>query len=384
MRKYLIAIILISISILSIIKIPENVYAYDLNISAPSYIITDQNGNALVSKNADEKREVASICKLMTSLIVLEKIDKKEISIDDMITISSKASMVEGSSAFLDVGVQYSVGELLKSVIVASANDSAVALAEFVSGSEYRFTDLMNLKAQQIGMNNTLYANSTGLTGNNQYSTAIDTCIVLNKISEYDLYKEYSKIWMDYLIHPSGRKTELVNTNRLIKYVDYCECGKTGFTDDAGYCLSSKGNINGMELTCVVLGCKNSASRFTDSINLYGYVRDHYSSVKIVDSSVSIDNDIKVAFGNVSHINIMPSENYIATIKNGDENNYRYKLDLPDIIKAPISRGDIIGAMYVICGDDIVAKIDIVSNDCVARQKYGDIVKNLFEGFNKI
>ena len=384
MRKYLIAIILISISILSIIKIPENVYAYDLNISAPSYIITDQNGNALVSKNADEKREVASICKLMTSLIVLEKIDKKEISIDDMVTISSKASMVEGSSAFLDTGSEYSVGELLKSVVVASANDSAVALAEFVSGSEYRFTDLMNLKAQQIGMNNTLYANSTGLTGNNQYSTAIDTCIILNKISKYDLYREYSKIWMDYLIHPSGRKTELVNTNRLIKYVDYCECGKTGFTDDAGYCLSSKGDINGMELTCVVLGCKNSAGRFTDSINLYGYVRDHYSSVKIVDSSVSIDNDIKVAFGNVSHINIIPSENYFATIKNGDENNYRYKLDLPDIIKAPISRGDIIGAMYVICGDDIVAKIDLVSNDNIARQKYGDIVKNLFDRFNKI
>ncbi len=372
------------VSAVSIFSMPQKVYAISDNINAKSYILIDINGKILASKNEHEKREVASICKLMTSLIILEKIEEQKISIDDMVTISAKAGSTEGSQAFLDTGSQYSVGELLKSVIIASANDSAVALAEYVSGSEFKFVELMNLKAKGIGMNDTLYVNSTGLDGNKQYSSAYDTTIVLNEISKYDLYREYSQVWMDYIIHPSGRKTELVNTNRLIKYVDYCECGKTGFTDEAGYCLSSKGNIGGMELTCVVLGCKNSASRFTDTIALFNYARDNYSCVTVVDNDTAIENDTHVVYGKDTHIDMYPARNYVAIIKNGEENKYSFRYEIPDSLKAPVCAGDIVGSMYVLNGEDIVAKIDIISSNNIDRQRYGDIVRDLLYDFNRI
>ena len=383
--KKIIIVLLFMITIIGALSLrTSTAFASDIGIGAASYLIVDQNGNVLLSKNENEKREVASICKLMTSLIVLEKLDAGEISINDLVTISAKAGSVEGSSAFLDAGSRYTVGDLLKSVIVASANDSAVALAEYVAGSEYRFTDMMNLKAKDIGMNDTLYVNSTGLSGNNQYSTAHDTSIVLDKVSRFDLYREYSQIWMDELIHPSGRKTELVNTNRLIKYVDYCKCGKTGFTDDAGYCLATMGNINGMNLTCVVLGCKNSAGRFTDSINLYSYARDNYTSAKIVDSTIDIDNSIFIEHGRCNTIKLRADRDYYATIRTGEDNLYSFRYELPVSIKAPIYEGDIVGCVYVLNSDDIVAKIDIVSSVTIDRQNYGEIVKNLMAEFNKI
>ena len=186
------------------------------NITAKCYVVLDKNGKVLVEQNMNEKREVASICKLMTTLLAFEEIDRGNMSLDDYVIASEYACAVEGSQAFLDANREYKVRDLLKSVIVASANDSAIVLAENIAGNEKDFAKLMNERAKELGMQNTVYANSTGLSNSatQQYSTCLDTAIILNKVSEYDLYQEYSQIWMDKLIHPSGRETELVNTNR--------------------------------------------------------------------------------------------------------------------------------------------------------------------------
>lgn len=353
--------------------------------SAKSYIVMDGNGSVLLEQHSEEKKEVASICKLMTTLITLENIERGDISLDDKFVASDYACMAEGSQAFLDSGCEYSVRDLLKSVIVASANDSAIVLAENISGSESAFVELMNKKAKEIGMKNTLYANSTGLHSNkSQYSTAKDTAIILNKISTFDIYREDCGIWMDKLVHPSGRETELVNTNRLIKYYPYTLTGKTGYTDEAGYCLSSTALKDDLKLTCVVLGCTSSADRFSDSVTLYNYAYANYRSEKIIDKTIPIDSPVKVSRGKKDKLEIAFEEDFYLTRKVGAEKNYELQYNIPEKLNAPVKNGDIIGNVEIILNDQVIGKVNIISNEDIALQSYKDIINKIVDKFSII
>lgn len=353
--------------------------------SAKSYIVMDSNGFDLIEHNSDEKKEVASICKLMTTLITLENIDKGNIALDDKFLASDYACMVEGSQAFLDAGCEYTVRDLLKSVIVASANDSAIVLAENIAGSEAQFVDLMNAKAKEIGMENTIYANSTGLHDNNtQYSTARDTAKILNKISNYEVYQEYCKIWMDILIHPSGRQTELVNTNRLIKYYPYTLTGKTGYTDEAGYCLSSTAQKDSLKLTCVVLGCDSSADRFSDSVELYNHAFANFRNYKIIDKSVPLDKSIVVNRGSEDSIKLVYEDDYYLTCLSGEEGSFQLKYNIPNYINAPIKQGQVVGSVEIVVDDTIIGQVNIIAQDSVERQTYKDVINKIVDNFAAI
>lgn len=352
------------------------------DISAKSYIVIDQNGNTLIEKDKDKKREVASICKLMTTLITLEKIEDGSISLDDKFLTSRYASEMEGSQAFLDAGSEYTVRDLLKSVIVASANDSAVVLAENIAGNEKAFVKIMNVKCKEIGMNDTLYANSTGLPAIEQYSTAYDTSLLLNEISKYDLYREDCNIWIDELVHPSGRRTELVNTNRLIKYYDYCLTGKTGFTDEAGYCLSSTAMKDNLKLTCVVLGCKSSADRFTESMDLYNYAFANFDNELVVSAGDNVENNIKVLSGRNEEIKTEFSDNVYLLQDKFNKKSYKIQFDLVDSIKAPINIGDKVGVAMIIVNGEIADEVDVVSSMAIDKQTYSDIVEKIIDKFN--
>ena len=376
-----IAMLLLLVSIFSVQK--YEVGAKEINdMTAKSYIVIDQMGNVLVDKNKDEKREVASICKLMTTLITLEQIEDGNISLDDKFLVSKYASDMEGSQAFLDEGSEYTVRDLIKSVIVASANDSAVVLAENIAGSEKMFVKLMNDKCSEIGMNNTLYANSTGLPAIEQYSTAYDTSLLLNIVSSYDLYLEDCNIWMDKLVHPSGRVTELVNTNRLIKYYNYCLSGKTGFTDEAGYCLSSTAKKDDLKLTCVVLGCNSSADRFTESMDLYNYAFANFENQLIISAGDNLANKIKVLNGANESIDIHYAKDYYLLQNKLDKKSYNIEYDLTDTIKAPIHIGDKIGVAMIVVDGEIIGEVDIVSSVDINRQSYLDIVDKILDKFD--
>lgn len=353
--------------------------------SAKSYVVMDDYGKVLLEKNSTEKREVASICKLMTTLITLEYLDNGNISLNDKFIASYHACSVEGSQAFLDEGSEYSIGDLLKSVIVASANDSAIVLAEGIGGNENNFVNMMNARAKELGMINTKYANATGLSeGEEQYSTAIDTAILLKEVSKYETYRNDCKIWMDTLVHPSGRETELVNTNRLIKYYTYCETGKTGFTDEAGYCLSSTASKNNFKLICVVLGCDSSADRFSESVELYNLAYANFIGEKIIDCNKILDKEIKVLNGKKDSVQLKPKEDYLLTVGVNEDKIYEIKYDVPDNIKAPIYEGDCIGTMYVIVDGQIIKDIEIVSADNIEKQNYKDILNKLVDKFSFI
>jgi D-alanyl-D-alanine carboxypeptidase (penicillin-binding protein 5/6) len=294
---------------------------------------------------------------------------------------SQHASDAEGSQAFLDAGSKYSVRDLLKSVIVASANDSAIVLAEGIAGSEANFVTLMNERAKSLGMKNTLYANATGLPAENQYSTARDTSIILDVVSDYEIYLEDCKIWMDELVHPSGRKTELVNTNRLIKYYPNCITGKTGFTDEAGYCLSSTASKNNLNLICVVLGCDSSADRFTESVELYNYTYANFISEKILDKEVMLDKKINIVGGKEKELSLRSENDYYLTRNILDKINYSFEYEIEEKIKAPIKKGEIVGKVLVRNNEDIIASVNVVASDDIEKETYMDIVRGVIGEF---
>lgn len=386
MKKYFVSIISLLLVAIMLIGINNNntVLAKEnfADMTAKSYIVLDSSGNVLMEKNANDKHEVASICKLMTTLITLEHIDSGHLNLDDKVVASAYACDAEGSQAFLDSGSEYSIRDLLKSVIVASANDSAIVLAESIGGSESNFVKMMNDKAQEIGMKNTLYANSTGLSAGNQYSTAYDTSLLLNIVSRYDIYREDCKIWLDKLVHPSGRETELVNTNRLIKYYPNCLTGKTGYTDEAGYCLSSTAEKNNLHLTCVVLGCDTMANRFKESMELYNYAFANFTSEKILSKENLVNNNIKVNRGRVDSIDICAMYDYYLTKARGENSSYNIEYDIVDSISAPIEIGSVVGTAKIYKNGNVIKEIPLISASSVEAQKFGDVIVKVIDNFN--
>lgn len=348
------------------------------NFTSSSYVLLDaDSGSVLVSKNQNDKMQVASICKLMTSLITLEKIDAGQLNLNDELVASEHACSMEGSQAFLDVGSSYKVSDLLKSVIVASANDSAVVLAEAISGSESAFVGAMNNRAKELGMNNTIYANATGLPAPNQYSTAMDTSIVLKEVSKHNLYVKDSNIWMDSFTHPSGRETELVNTNRLIKYYDKCKTGKTGFTDEAGYCLASSASNDNLNLIAVTLKCDKAQDRFKESMDLFNYGFANFENKKLIDSSKLLDSKINVSGGKVQKALIGFKQDFSIVAKKGDKSNYDVKIDYLKSVKAPKKQNEKVGLATIVKDGKVVGEIDIVLKENIEKQQFKDIINKM-------
>ena len=245
-------------------------------ISAKSALLLDYASNTVIySKNADEKLPIASMTKLASLSIILDAIDKGAVKENDMVTVSETAAAVGGSSAFLDAGSSYKVSDLIKTVIIASANDSCVALAEHIAGSEDVFVARMNKLAKNLGLENTNFKNATGLPDKEHYSTAHDMAKIYRTVCNHRLYKKYSKIWMEDFIHPSGRKTGLVNTNRLIRSYEGIEGGKTGYTDAAKFCLTASASRGSTRLISVVIGANDSKTRFNETSSLlnFGFVK---------------------------------------------------------------------------------------------------------------
>lgn len=374
---FIFAIIMFLFSNDSVEVMAKSMYNMFDNFTSDSYVLLDSNsGKILVKHNENEKMQVASICKLMTSLITLEKIEDGALKLDDLLTASEYACSMEGSQAFLDAGSNYSVSELLKSVIVASANDSAVVLAEHISGSESGFVSIMNKRAKELGMNNTVYANATGLPAPSQYSTALDTSIILKEISKYDLFVKNSNIWMDTFTHPSGRETELVNTNRLIKYYDKCKMGKTGFTDEAGYCLASMASNNNLDLIAVTLKCDKPQDRFKESIDLFNYGFANFENVKIIDKSQELRPIATIGARN-EMVDICYEKDFYILSSKGGNGEYDVRLDIVSSVKAPMKTGDIVGIATILNKGKIEGEVNIILSENVEKQQFGDIIKKI-------
>ena len=289
-------------------------------LTSPSVILTEpRTGKVIFEKNADERRPVASVTKVMTILLTLEAIDDGRVSLGDSVPVSARASGMGGSQVFLDANKDYRLRDLLKSVIVASANDAAVALAEYMDGAEEAFVRRMNQRAQELGLTNTHYVNCTGLPAQGHYTTARDVAKLSAQLDSHPLYYEFSTIWMDELTHPGGRVTQLTNTNRLIRFYSGCDGYKTGSTNEAKYCICATAQKNGLRLIAVVLGANASQTRFDEARSMLEYGFSGYQLFTPVKEGDSLGMQVPVRLGGSDTVPAVSGGTSELLLKKGDQ-----------------------------------------------------------------
>ena len=339
------------------------------------------SGKILLSKNPDEKLPPASITKIMTMLLVMEALDNGKITLDDIVTTSLNASSKGGSQIWLKEGEQMTVHELLKATAVASANDACTALGELVAGDETTFVAMMNDKAKELNMTNTHFENPSGLddTTENHYSTARDVAIMSCELMKHEKIKEYTTIWMDTL---RNGETELVNTNRLVRFYEGTTGVKTGTTSKAGYCVSASAERNGMGLVAVVLGSDNSTERFEDAKKLLNWGFSNYEIYEPQPDSSLITN-VGILYGEVDTITPVTKTITPVLIKKGIKDKITQRVDLCIDVEAPVEKGQKLGTVYFEADGEVLAECTIINENYVPRRSWYFVFSALWSSFAK-
>ena len=332
-----------------------------ISLTAPCYLLMEADtGTVIFEKNADEQRPVASVTKLMTILLLLDRIEAGQLALTDTVTVSKTAAAATGSTALLDAGASYPIGDLLRATIVASGNDSATALAEHVAGTELAFVQLMNEKAADLGLQNTVYVNCTGLPAQGQHTTARDVAIIARAICAYPLYFENSSLWLSQITHPSGRVTDLTNTNRLVRFYQDCDGLKTGSTTEAKYCLAATAQRNGMRLIAVVLGADTSQHRFDDARAMLDYGFGAYSRTQVIAAGDLTGYQLPVTRGARENVNIAVGKGLSMLLRPGQAEKLRVELSLPESVQAPMAAGTEVGTARVLLDGAVVAELPAI------------------------
>lgn len=337
-----------------------------ISLTSPCALLMEQQtGRVIFEKNADEPRPVASVTKVMTILLTLEAIDEGRISADDLVAVSPHASSMGGSQAFLDTGERCKVRDLLKSVIIASANDSAVALAEHISGAEEAFVRRMNERAQELNLTNTNFVNCTGLPAQGHHMSARDVATLSRQLDAHPLYYKYSTIWMDEMKHNSGRVTQLTNTNRLVRFYPGCDGYKTGSTNEARYCMSATAKKDGMRLIAVVLGANAGQTRFNEARSMLEYGFAGYQMFTPVAQGDSLGIRLPVRLGGSDEVSIVSGDSISLLIKKGEQSEFTLDPALPESVSAPIREGDVLGEIRVMRGGEVIATVPACAGETV-------------------
>lgn len=335
-------------------------------LTSPSAILTEAStGRVIFAHNADERRPVASVTKVMTILLTLEALDEGRVRLDDSVPVTAHAASMGGSQAFLDANKSYPLGELLKSMIVASANDSAVALAEYLAGAEEAFVRRMNERAAELGLENTHYVNCTGLPAQGHYTTARDVAKLSAQLDKHPRYYAYSTIWMDEITHAGGRKTQLTNTNRLVRFYPDCDGYKTGSTNEARYCISATAKRNGMRLIAVVLGCPAGQTRFDEARSMLEYGFSGYQLFTPVGEGDSLGMSVPVRLGGRDSVSAVSGGAGSLLLKKGEERGVSLEAALVPSVTAPVYKGDVLGEIRVKQGDEVVLTVPAVAGETV-------------------
>lgn len=345
-------------------------------ISGKSAVLMDSSTKkVLMQKNSHEKINLASVTKIMTMLLAMEKLEAGAISLTDMVTVSTHASQMGGSQIWLKEGEKMSVNDLLKATAVASANDAAMALAEHISGSQEEFVLLMNQRAQELLMVDTHFVNPTGLDEKDHYSCAYDIAIMTAELLKHDLILDYTKIWMDSL---RGGKTELVNTNKLIRFYKGATGMKTGTTNDAGSCISATATRGDMGLIAVVMGCKTSVERFDDAKRMLDF---GFASFVIYKPVANITNvgTVKIINGVVPQAKLSLAIDEKIVVMTGKK--IVEEVSLIEQIEAPISAGQKLGEVTLKVDNQTLYTYDVTSANDVEKMSFSHAFSILLKRF---
>ncbi|MDE7162971.1 MAG: D-alanyl-D-alanine carboxypeptidase [Clostridia bacterium] len=345
-----------------------------------AYLCDYNSGECIYKENETARLPIASVCKVMTLTLCFDAIQSGKLSLDDKISVSERAAGMGGSQVFLQTGLTYQLSDLIKSIIVCSANDSCVAVSESISGSEEGFVALMNKRAEELGCTDTLFANCTGLPKETQYSCAKDVAIMFSNLIKNEEYFKYSQIWLEDFNHPDSRTTSMTNTNKLIRKYDACDGGKTGFTNQAGFCLASTAKKDSMRLVSVVLGASSSDDRFKSAINMFDYGFANYKNRVVLDKDVNLSDKFAVDCSKKQAISVKPARSsYVFSAADSTPEIERNVIAYE--IKAPVKKGDVVGKIEVYKDGVLCDTVDLVAAEDADKATYGDFFKKVAKGW---
>ena len=349
-----------------------------LNLSSKSAILMDVgSGQILFEKNPHEKLPPASVTKVMTMLLAVEALDSGKIKLDDEVQISERASEMGGSQIFLEPGESQKVDDLLKGIAVASANDACVAMAEFIAGSEEEFVAMMNEKAKSLGMNDTHFANTNGLPVDNHYTSAHDIAIMSKELLKHEKITKYLTTWMDKIVVGKKRVSiGLANTNKMIKHYQGATGVKTGFTQEAKYCLSASAKRGETHLVAATLGAPTTQERFKDASTLLDYGFANYESVKICSKDQKLYT-LKMRKADSEQIDLVAKDDLGILIKKGESKNFTKKIKVNEDIKLPVKKGSVLGKAMIYQDGKLIDEVELVNNKDIEKASYIQMLKRL-------
>lgn len=353
----------------------------DLTPEAKSAVLMDMDtGTILFDKNSDQKLPPASITKIMTMLLIMESIEAGKIKWEDTVRTSERAASMGGSQIFLEVGEEMTVEELMKGIAISSGNDASVAMAEYISGTEEAFIESMNEKAKELGMLNTHFSNTNGLPQDNHYTTAFDIAIMSRELLKHEEITRFTSVYEDYLRKDSERPFWLVNTNRLVKFYPGVDGLKTGYTQEAKYCLAATAKKGDMRVITVVLGAPKPKIRNQYTTKMFDYAFSQYETHPIYKKGdlleeAKLDKGLKTRLPMV-----VPHQISVLTKKGESKDLYLPMIYPAPDLQAPIKKGDVIGQVKIEKEGKVMVEVDIVAMEDVPRASFWKLIKRTTKG----
>ncbi|HML38582.1 MAG TPA: D-alanyl-D-alanine carboxypeptidase family protein [Bacillota bacterium] len=359
--------------------------AIGMDVDAKSAVLIDAgSGTILYEKNSHDHLPPASVTKVMTMLLVMEAVDRGQISLEDKVTVSEKAASMGGSQMYMEPGEQQTLETLMKGISIVSANDACVAAAEYLAGSVDIFVENMNKRAAELGMVDTHFVNTNGLPVANHYTSAYDIALMSRELLKHEKIQDWFSVWMTNITVglPGKKQTELglTNTNRLIKTYPGANGIKTGFTQEAGYCLSASAKKGDLDLIAVIMGSPASKTRFAEAAKLLDYGFANYDAVNLAEKGEPMGT-VVIEKGTPNMVNAVAPENISVLVKKGDKDSIRGELDYHGTVSAPIAKGDQVGELVIYQNDSEIARYPIVAEEDVNKssliQIYLRMIKTL-------
>lgn len=370
--KKIFVIILIGLIFLGVI--PKAYAEEDLLKNGKAGILIEANsGEILFEKNKDDRVAVASMTKMVGLIIIMEHLENGSLTLDEIVTASKNASGMGGSQIYLDTGEKMSVKDLIKGITMASANDATVAMAERIAGSENKFVELMNAKVKELGLKNTHFVNATGLDEEDHYSSAYDMAMIAKELLKHEQILDFTSVYEDYLRVDTPNKFWLVNTNKLVRLYEGADGLKTGFTDNAGYCMAVTAKRDDMRLIAIVLGETKGSIRNEETASLLDYGFNVYKVLKLKEKDSIIDK-IKFDKSNRDNVNIYLKKDATILMKQSDnETGYDTEIKLENV-KLPLKEGDVVGKLLIKKENKIIDEVPLIVKEEVHSKSFLELL----------
>ncbi len=382
MKRFAVGLLAVTLLLISSITISfaSEETKVGLAASAKAAILMDSDtGTIIFSKNADQKLSPASITKVMTLLLVSEAIDRGQITLKDKVRTSEYAASMGGSQIFLEPGEEMTVEELIKGVAIGSANDASVALAEYIAGTEEVFVAKMNQRAKELGLHNTNFVNCNGLPAQNHYSSAHDIAVMSRELLRYEWITKYTSMYQDYLRKNSERPFWLVNTNKLVRFYPGVDGLKTGFTNEAMYCLAATAKKDQFRLIAVVLGEPDPKSRNKEITQMFDYAFSQFTN-HVLYKKDEVVAEVNVDKGSNYKVAAVTPHQFGVLSKRGENvNGFTSEIVMERYVKAPINKGDVIGQLRIKNDDKVITQINLVAAEQSDRVKFGALLLRTFK-----